>query len=457
MPQMAKRLCAACILVLGMGIPSPAALSAGAPFPDMEKSWFGYQDAVRYLMARDAISGYPDGTFKPTATVNRAEFLKLVIRSHNSVEPIGSDCFADVPADAWYARYVCAAKRRNIVKGYDTASGSMFKPEQTVVFAEAVKMLQLAHGKTITEPAGERWYKPYVDLLDQEKILGSWSYIPWAPLTRERAADLIARYQRYDDERLIGNLSAGCGKAARDASLTLSVNGTDRTYLLTTPGSANISVPSPLIVAFHGRTNANDRVRQYFGLDKTATDAYIAYPAALEASPGSFSWADPGDSTSNLRDYAFFDAIVKELSSTYCIDMDRIFVVGHSLGAYMANSVACARGGIVRASATVGGSTTMRNCSGPSAAMIINNPHDTLSPHAAAESMRDVRTEQNACLRATSDVEPKSLSCQRFGGCPDNPVVFCPHTIDDDRGTYYPHTWPPGTEEAMVAFFRGLD
>ncbi|OIO53519.1 hypothetical protein AUJ46_04960 [Candidatus Peregrinibacteria bacterium CG1_02_54_53] len=436
----------------------PAALGAAvAPFPDMEQSWFGYQESVAYLKARGAISGYPDGLFHPADTINRAEFLKLVFRSKGAAEPVTEDCFADVPADAWFAPFVCAAKRRGIIQGYKVGSRFIFKPDQPIIFAEAVKMAVLSYGSEIAEGSGEHWYQPYVEELDRQKILPSSSYIPWAPITRERAADLIARYVRHDEDRVIPNLSPGCGKSPRNPSLTLTVGGQERTYLLTQLSRTDASTPAPLIVAFHGRTNSNDQVRAYFGLDKAASDYFIAYPSGIPTGNGSYSWSNPGDKAHVLRDYVFFDAIVREISASVCIDMDRIFVVGHSLGAWFANSVACARGGIVRASATVGGSTIMQNCTGPTAAMIINNPKDPYSSQKTAESMRDIRITANTCSSVSEKTEPSALSCMQYAGCPQNPVVFCPHTINVDyKGNYYPHVWPDGTAQAMVKFFGGL-
>lgn len=450
------RICAS--LILFSLLSSPVAGSAeGAAFPDMQHSWFGYQESVAYLVQKGSIEGYADGNFHPRDTVNRAEFLKLVFRSRGPAEPVAGDCFADVPADAWFAPYVCAAERRGIVKGYDVGGRSLFRPEQPIIFAEAVKMVLLAYGTDVAPGAGEHWYIPYVEWLDAQTILSGRSYNPGDEITRERAADLIARFVRHDEERVIGNLSEGCGKTPRLPYVTLEVGGMDRTYLFTHAKKVTPGKPSPLIIAFHGRTNSNEQVRKYFGFERAAEEYFVAYPAAIQNSNGTFSWSNPNDKASELRDIAFFDAIVKEISTAYCIDMDRIYVAGHSLGAWFANSVACARGGVVRGSATVGGSATISNCTGPTAALIINNPKDSLSPHSGAEKMRDVRIVENVCSSPTRSVEPSSLSCQQYSSCLENPVVFCPHTIDKERdGTYYPHTWPQGTAEAMVGFFDEL-
>ncbi len=442
------------VLVLGAMLMHWAPARAAAPFPDMERSWYRYQEAVKELTLRKVISGNPDGTFKPTQAINRAEFLKILFTAKSDIEPSGAQCFWDIPEGAWYAPYVCAAKRRGIVKGYPAGN---FKPEQTVNIAEAIKMIVQAYGRNIDEPKGEFWYKPYADELAKDHVFPVHSYLPQDPLTRERAADLLLRVLRHDEERIIPHLSPGCGKSAGTTPSSVKVNGIDRGFLLTTPKKYISHDPSPLIVAFHGRTNSNEQVRQYFGFDRRAEEFFIVYPAGISNGKGAFSWADPGDTLSKTRDLALFDEIVKTMSETYCIDMDRIFVAGHSLGAWMSNTVACMRGGIVRGSATVGGSAVPLDCTGPSAAMIINNPKDASSSHTAALAMKDLRIRENGCNPVLNDVEPRSLLCQEARSCQAGDVIFCPHAIDKDRkGVYYPHQWPDGAAEAIVGFFRTM-
>lgn len=460
LPRTFSARCLCLVLAALLLAPSAAhrAEAADVPFPDMVSSWYRYREGVSYLKEKGTIEGYPDGNFRPQTTVNRAEMLKLIFRARAETEPItAGGCFADVPADAWFAPYVCAAARRNIVRGYGSGSSALFKPEQPVVFAEAVKMVLQAYGKDINEPPSERWYKPYTQELERIEILPEHAYVPGDALTRERAADLITRYVRHEDDRVIPNLSPGCGKSRADTSTTLTVNGLERSFLLTIPRRYVEHDPAPLIVAFHGRTNSNEQVRAYFGLDREATDYFVAYPAAIKKDNGSFSWSDPGNKALEWRDIAFFDAIVEKLGNSYCIDLDKIYVVGHSLGASMASTVACARGGVVRASAVVGGSAVVRNCLGPAAALIINNHDDTLSPHASAEAMRDIRIAENGADASAEKAEPASLSCVRYASVNGNPVDWCPHTIDREGNSgHYPHLWPREAARTMVKFFQSI-
>lgn len=444
------------LLTASLLLQSAPTLAAPMPFPDMTHTWFRYREAAEYLKNKDVLGGYPDGTFKPTETINRAELLKIVFKGRSDVVPVTRRCFSDVSPREWFAPYVCAAKNRGIVDGYKNGT---FKPDEAVNFAEAIKIVLNAYGHDIVETPGTDWYKPYVAELEKLELMPEHSYVPWAPLTRERAADLLWRVLRFEDERIVPRLSPGCNKAAPSmAPASVEVNGIRRDFLLTVPARYVSHDPAPLIVAFHGRTNSNAQVRSYMRLDREATESIITYPAAIQNSNGSYSWTDPGNKAYEIRDIAFFDAIVEKLSSEYCIDMDRISVAGHSLGAWMANSIACTRGGAVMASATVGGDTVITKCAGPAAAMIIHNPKDNLAPFSGAEQVRKLRTETNFCSWEMENSGPSELNCTTHKHCAGGAdVVFCPHTQDtDERGKFYPHTWPRSAGGFIADFFTSV-
>ncbi|PIR53183.1 hypothetical protein COU76_02400 [Candidatus Peregrinibacteria bacterium CG10_big_fil_rev_8_21_14_0_10_49_10] len=419
--------------------------AVAATFPDMENAWFRHREAVEFLVKRGVLQGYPDGTFKPDQVINRAEFLKIVFQGRSGVEPVGRRCFSDVNPDAWFAPYVCAAKRRGIVDGYPDGT---FRPGQTVNTAEALKMALNAYQWSVTEGKGEKWHQPYVEYLDTNDILGEHAYTPWADLTRVHAADLIWRLLRFEEEWVIPRYSPGCEKAQPFKPSAVVVNGEQRSFLLTIPASYSIETPAPLLIAFHGRTNSNQDVRQYYGFDKEAKEAIVVYPAARKTG-SSFTYG--------AQEVEMFDAMVELLASRYCIDMDRIFVAGHSLGGWFANTIACIRGDVVRGSASVGSSAYTGTCTGPTAAMLLHNPQDRLAPFAGSVSIRDQRLLLNACSNTSHSVSPRDLKCVEYEGCPANPIVFCPHeTSEDYRGEFYPHNWPHQTGEAMWEFFETL-
>jgi polyhydroxybutyrate depolymerase len=57
-------------------------------------------------------------------------------------------------------------------------------------------------------------------------------------------------------------------------------------------------------------------------------------------------------------------------------------LVGHSLGGWMSNRLACIRGDIIRGTAAVGGTPAdTRNCTGTADALVLQHPEDKLVPY----------------------------------------------------------------------------
>jgi polyhydroxybutyrate depolymerase len=241
----------------------------------------------------------------------------------------------------------------------------------------------------------------------------------------------------------------------------LVVGGRERTFLARVPDAPS-NAPRDLVIAFHGRTNDAARVRRYFGLDEAVPEAIIVYPRALPNGRGSFAWAAAGDPPDQLRDFAFVDALIDAVGRTACVDLGRVFVVGHSLGAYFANDVACRMGDRIRAVASVAGGLQGDGCAGGAAALLVHHPDDRLVSIDAGIAARDAFRSANG-LAAVPSVPVAGgplarLRCERHGGASAaNPVVWCPR--DDattPRSGRDPHTWPVGAAAAIGAFFASL-
>lgn len=129
-------------------------------FKDVSKN-HPFVETIGKLKTKGLVKGYADGTFAPDSTVSRAEFITMVMASV-AKNPQGAGCFADVKGH-WSERFVCAAKAKGWVKGYDDGT---FKPNNNVNFAEASVIFAKAHRlKAEKAGAGEPWYKPAVSKL----------------------------------------------------------------------------------------------------------------------------------------------------------------------------------------------------------------------------------------------------------------------------------------------------
>ena len=257
-----------------------------------------------------------------------------------------------------------------------------------------------------------------------------------------------------------GSRSQGCGRAApATPPVSIEVGGRTREFISVVPESYDPGVSHRLIFAFHGRTTPNTRVRKYYRIEQNSkVPTIFVYPAGLIAADGKYSWYERSDPRDRLRDFALFDALLAKFSSSYCIDRERVFAVGHSLGASFANSLGCARGSVIRGVGTVAGRIWDIKCSGPAAAMIMHNPNDNLVPVSRGLRARDWALAQNGLKPPALPCEPRDLNCECYGppGTP-NPVVWCPHTQDlNHRGKFFPHLWPKEAGAAIMDFFDSL-
>jgi polyhydroxybutyrate depolymerase len=251
--------------------------------------------------------------------------------------------------------------------------------------------------------------------------------------------------------------SSGCGAPPGKPPETLHVAGRERHAIVVLPEAYRANRPHALVFAFHGRTNDNLRARRYFGLEEAAHGSTIyVYPAALSDRTGRFAWADPGDPPDDLRDFALFDALLDRIASAYCIDLDAVFVVGHSLGASFANSLACARARRIRAVASVAGGIAPTDCSGAVAALLLHNPRDEAVPLSEGERARDVLLGHSGDADEWVGRRIGAFDCRRYGDAED-PLFWCLHAQNvTPRGRYYPHQWPEGATQGIVEFFDSL-
>ena len=100
-----------------------------------------YYDAVLWA-AQKGITGGMSGTlFAPNAACTRAQIVTFLWRAAGSPEPKALSSFADVPADAYYARAVAWAVENGITNG---TTDITFGPDETCTRAHGVTFLSRA-------------------------------------------------------------------------------------------------------------------------------------------------------------------------------------------------------------------------------------------------------------------------------------------------------------------------
>lgn len=149
-------------------VPEGAEVSYNVIFTDIPDD-HPYAEAITWAKETKVIGGYPDGTFQPDRTVNRAEFLKIVLSAGVNRDFTGPDTinFPDIDPNAWYTRFIVAGERFGIVQGYPDGS---FKPEKAVNTAEALKMAYKALDVKTVASNGP-WYQEFIDHAQINDIL----------------------------------------------------------------------------------------------------------------------------------------------------------------------------------------------------------------------------------------------------------------------------------------------
>ena len=95
------------------------------------------------------IKGYPNGSFKPNATITRAEaasiFYRLLTDSTRKPYSTTYNTFKDVPAKAWYNTAVSTMAKLGIVNG---GSDGYFRPSDPITRAEIAAMIARCDGNS---------------------------------------------------------------------------------------------------------------------------------------------------------------------------------------------------------------------------------------------------------------------------------------------------------------------
>lgn len=174
--------------------------------------------------------------------------------------------------------------------------------------------------------------------------------------------------------------SRGCGSSdvvpVVEAERHLSVDGTDRRYLLTVPAAHDGTEPLPVVFDFHGLMEGADvhaRMSEYSALAEE--EGFVAVFPHGTGDPVHWD-VSPAEGNTDL---AYFDALVEHLGSELCVDTTRIYATGLSNGAMLTSTLVCARSHVLAAAAPVAGILDHPGCS-PSRPVPVVAFHGTEDP-----------------------------------------------------------------------------
>jgi hypothetical protein len=251
-------------------------------------------------------------------------------------------------------------------------------------------------------------------------------------------------------------LSAGCGTTPpHTASYTGSTtdgNGTTRSYDVYLPSAYDSKTPVALTFAFHG-AGGSPSSSEAFGI-QNATGASAAsifvFPKGIAYETYGVGW----DDSCKGRDMPFFDNMLADIESHYCIDESRLFAAGFSWGCDFATALTCCRGNEIRATSNASCTdeyasntdfTTYDNLACPvKSRTAIRFTHDASGGDSAYPAPLFTTTSKlyqffNGCPSFTGTLT--AGTCHTYAGCTD-PFIECPYT---SLGHATPANWGADT------------
>jgi len=159
-----------------------------------------YAQCVAKLADRGIVSSGNSQSFRAEMPVNRAEFMKLILEAYYPLaakyKPVS--CYSDVTSD-WYNPYVCYAKSKAFVIGYD--GGKAFHPAQSITRAESISILDRILNIPVVPGVNtgfndvyDQWQKDVIQGAVKLKLVNGYSSTKFGPndtLQRAQAAKII--------------------------------------------------------------------------------------------------------------------------------------------------------------------------------------------------------------------------------------------------------------------------
>jgi polyhydroxybutyrate depolymerase len=161
----------------------------------------------------------------------------------------------------------------------------------------------------------------------------------------------------------------------------------------------------------------------------------------------------PGNLVStNADDISYFEKMLDDIEADQCIDRERVFAMGLSMGGYFAHELGCQLGHTrVRAIAAHSSGTHPGACPGaPVPVLMLHGDSDSLINYQCGVSARDYWVDRNGC---SSDVDTLTITgghCDYNRGCPtDAQVVLCTF-----NGLDHAYAYPPKYEFASLLIWE---
>ncbi len=190
-------------MVFGMMTPSASVLAAN----DVKGHWA--EQTIAEWRDKGFIGGYEDGTFKPDNAITRAEFVRLINQTMGFSGGDSAD-FTDVNSGDWFFKDVSSAMEKGYCSGFPDGT---FRPNASVTRAQAAVFVANAAGLSANQAAAEKftdasafpdWSKGAVGAVAEAGLMSGYpdgSFRSGKFFTRAEAVSTLDRLLRENEEK----------------------------------------------------------------------------------------------------------------------------------------------------------------------------------------------------------------------------------------------------------------
>lgn len=146
--------------------------------------------AISYMNKLGIIKGYPDGSFKPEASITRAEFAAMAARFADLKE--GRKTFTDLDKDYWAYDLIQRAASAGWITGYPDGT---FKPDKNITRAEVVAITNRMLDRKADQDFVDQNLGKLLQFTDLDKSY--WAYYPILEATNGH--DYIRHENKLDE------------------------------------------------------------------------------------------------------------------------------------------------------------------------------------------------------------------------------------------------------------------
>lgn len=168
-----------------------------ALFPDLKNDVW-YSEPIKKIFDRNIITGLPDGTYRPAATITRAEAVTMLGRALKLDKNNTKHRFSDVSKNSFAAGYINSAYELGYIKG---VSATKFRPNDPIKRGDMAMILQAAYGLSSTQqtaftdvPKSMYYYEAIQAAYSSNAVTGykDNTFRPKNPITRAENAQFMS-------------------------------------------------------------------------------------------------------------------------------------------------------------------------------------------------------------------------------------------------------------------------